>query len=86
MRHTMLVFILTILSSCGHSPEKKFPTTQIFRDSTKDISTIKPLDLILGERINGPANIRDSVNGEAIFTLYDKTQVECTEQQIVGMR
>ena len=33
--------------------------------------------LILGERIDGPANIRKSINGKILFTLNHKTLVEC---------
>jgi hypothetical protein len=32
-----------------------------------------------GERINGPANIRDTINGRVLFTLEDNIPVECTE-------
>lgn len=33
---------------------------------------------IIGERIDGPANIRDTINGEIIFKLYDNVLVVCT--------
>lgn len=34
---------------------------------------------IPGERINGSANIRDTINGRVLFTLDDNIPVECTE-------
>ncbi len=34
---------------------------------------------IPGERIIGPANIRDTINGRVLFTLDDNISVECTE-------
>src|SRR5574344_2167996 len=44
---------------------------------------------ILGERINGPANIRDTINGRILFSLDDTVKVECTEAKnnwhIVGL-
>lgn len=47
------------------------------------------LDKILGERINGPANIRDTINGKVLFTLDDNILVECTEDKnnwhIIGL-
>lgn len=36
-------------------------------------------DKIIGERIDGPANIRESENGKVLFTLNDNVLVECTE-------
>lgn len=36
---------------------------------------------IIGERIDGPANIRDTVNGKIIFKLYDNVLVVCTPPQ-----
>lgn len=47
------------------------------------------LDKILRERINGPANIRDTVNGKILFSLDDNILVECTEDKnnwnIIGL-
>ncbi|KAA2244411.1 hypothetical protein F0L74_00030 [Chitinophaga agrisoli] len=34
---------------------------------------------VTGERINGPANIRNKVNGEVLFSLDDKALVTCTQ-------
>ncbi|MBA4409758.1 MAG: hypothetical protein Q8S54_04060 [Bacteroidota bacterium] len=47
------------------------------------------LDKIFGERINGPANIRDTINGKVLFELDDNILVECTEDKnnwhIIGL-
>ena len=44
---------------------------------------------VLGERISGPANIRDTINGKILFCLDDDLKVECTEAKnnwyIVGL-
>jgi len=37
------------------------------------------LDKILVERISGPANVRDAINGKILFNLDDNIKVECTE-------
>lgn len=34
---------------------------------------------ILGERIDGPANIRDSIKGKVILSIEDNQQVQCSE-------
>jgi len=31
---------------------------------------------VLGERINGPANIRDTINGKILFSLDDNVKIE----------
>ena len=36
--------------------------------------------MIISERIDGPANIRDTVNGKVIFQLVDNIPVSATEQ------
>lgn len=40
---------------------------------------IENQELVLGERIDGPANVRDSINGEGIFSIEDNQLVECSE-------
>lgn len=41
-------------------------------------SSIASESPVVGERIDGPANVRDTVNGKHLFTLYDKALVECS--------
>jgi len=61
-----IISVLTILiSSCNNAADKSDKT---------ETST----DLILGEQIDGPANIRDTINGKVLFSLNDNTIVETT--------
>lgn len=52
-------------------------------DSAKNTSIVdsaKDTDIIIGsERIDGPANIRDTVNGKILFTLNDNVPVTTTD-------
>lgn len=59
------VFLLTFFSC---SQEKNF-------DNISEKS-INDDNLIIGERIDGPANIRDTINGNILFSLYDNVLVE----------
>jgi len=67
MRHLLYVLTVISLTSCSNSSDKndsKIPNEQT--------------ELISGERIDGPANLRDTVNGKIIFTLNDNVLVETT--------
>ncbi|MDT8413380.1 MAG: hypothetical protein RQ875_13020 [Vicingaceae bacterium] len=45
-----------------------------------DSKTKETNNLIIGDRIDGPANVRDTINGKKIlFSLNDNLIVECTE-------
>lgn len=55
------IFLLIMASSCGDTK----PTGD---------NASEP---IVGERINGPANIRDTINGKILFTLNDNVFVTC---------
>jgi hypothetical protein len=67
-----LVFILSLIffNSCTNKIDKE--NSNITQEAT---------ELILGELIDGPANIRDSVNGKIIFTLNDNLLVETSPKQ-----
>lgn len=59
-------------------------------NSCSNNSAEKSVDLMISDRIDGPANIRDTINGKKIlFSLDDNLIVECTEikndWQIVGL-
>lgn len=56
-----LIFLVSILS-CGN--KKTEP------------SESKETELIIGERIDGPANVRNKPNGDILFELYDNALVE----------
>lgn len=45
------------------------------------IGSIDTNNLMIGERISGPANVRDTINGKRIlFSLDDDIVVECTDE------
>jgi hypothetical protein len=71
----ILIIILLITISCSNKKDKKkneFDTKKEIIDSVKT-------SLTLGERIDGPANIRDTINGKLLFELSDLTLVETTQ-------
>ncbi len=65
--------------SCSNNSNTKEQISKI-EDKTEVSNNIKKLDdeLIIGERIDGPANIRDSINGEIILSLNDNVLIETT--------
>jgi hypothetical protein len=48
------------------------------KNESKTVFEQKETKLIIGERIDGPANIRDKPNGKVLFELYDNALVEVT--------
>lgn len=76
LKQTFCFIVLSFLLSCGQEHKPDIPVHKELTSKTIDIA-----DSIIGERINGPANIRDKVNGEILFSLNDSTLVTCTEQQ-----
>ena len=69
MRPLIRIFLIIILTSCELSPNEEKQTL-----SSKDIHD--STETILGERIHGPANVRDTVNGNVLFALNDDVLVE----------
>ncbi len=61
-------------STEARSPAPENPTTA----PTNQAPQAKSSNPTLGERIDGPANIRESINGELLFSLDDHTLVSCT--------
>ena len=68
MKFYSSLFIALCLFSCKSKLENK--ATNLDVDYTKE--------LIKGERIDGPANVRSGVNGKLLFELQDQTLVETT--------
>lgn len=60
MKLTLIVFVIILLSAC-------------YNNSGVKTTRHEP---ILGERIDGPANLRDTVNGKKILSLNDNVLVE----------
>lgn len=87
MRITFLLLVAFTLFACTNGTvEQESAAGQSEKVSTLDrtegrgdqadgASASQP---ILGERIDGPANIRDAINGKLLFTLYDGTLVSST--------
>lgn len=70
MKHLLYILTIIFLASCSNRTDK----------NESKISNAQT-ELILGERIDGPANIRDTVNGKIIFTLNDNVLIETTPTQ-----
>lgn len=76
----LITLALLVLWGCGqntnnHNASDSTQTPTV--DSTKKAVLTGPT---IGDRINGPANIRASVNGKVLFSLNDLTLVDCTDQ------
>lgn len=77
------VFILAILflASCSSKTEKKEEQLDDQEIEIVGESSKVTYDKILGERIDGPANVRDAINGKIILELYDGALVETGPEQ-----
>ena len=78
MKHTILIFIIILLTSCSGKTTRKTDTGSNAKiDSVqKEEKLYNDDQLILGERIDGPANCRDSANGKTLFKLKDNVLVQ----------
>ena len=68
-----VIFSILILFSCKNEIKKD----SVIENETIP-KTIKKNQHLIGERIDGPANVRDKPNGKTLFELKDNTLVECT--------
>ena len=62
-----LILIISLIACHNNSTDKTINNV----DSTQ-------VSLFSGERIDGPANIRDKINGKVLFTINDNILVETT--------
>lgn len=85
MRIIIFISLLFVLISCSSEIEEQTQLTQ--NEISKNIDTKivqpkldpekpTPFEPVIGERIDGPANIRDSINGKVMFKLFDNVLVE----------
>lgn len=74
--HLRILILVLLLSSCVNRKADQI-ANPILTDSTTNLSISD--SLIRGERIDGPANIRDTVNGKLMFTLFDNVLVTATD-------
>lgn len=86
MTRTLYIFLILailILQSCSgeYSSDntKNNHTTESIEKEEREVKTER--DPIIGERIDGPANVRDTVNGKKLFELYDNVLVETTQSE-----
>lgn len=71
----MIRYLIILLGLLFASCSTETNTTDKKSDPQDNIS-VEP---IIQERIDGPANIRDTINGEIVFKLYDNVLIECTQ-------
>ena len=64
----LLFFTLSLVTACTETPQ-----IEVNSGTESVLGSTLP---VVGERINGPANVRDTVNGRKLFTLYDKALVD----------
>lgn len=82
MKTLILLFSAIVLIGCSAHIGENGANEKINRPGKS--SGIKYEDVtqpILGERIDGPAGIRDTINGKLLFTLNDNTLVQCTPME-----
>ena len=69
-----LLLMLMICSSSDSMNQQQAATSQ-----NRALAPAVQEEAMIGERIDGPANVRDKPNGEVIFELKDHVHVEATE-------
>lgn len=79
MKYLTYIIILISISSCNSKPTDNKKVNEQKPEPTK-ISESKDFELIIGERINGPANIRNKPNGDILFELHDNVLVDVTKE------
>lgn len=76
LRHSLIPLLAALFTSCGQDADS---------ERTADSTAVQEVGItgqpIIGERIKGPANIMDTVNGEGLFSLHDSTLVSCAEEK-----
>ena len=74
----MTKYILILLTFVFISCSSQNDTEKANKEQANVAIKVNP---IIGERIDGPANIRNAINGDIIFILYDNVIVECTQPE-----
>lgn len=84
-KKTLFPFLLFVmLTSCSSEPGSSDKSNGKSEEPNNTSAKLKLPDLkrsgpIVGERIDGPANVRNKPDGEVLFQLSDWTLVEATE-------
>ena len=96
MKKRLVFLFISVLFSCQSKPKPKSNATS--KTESKPITLIKDDDSnqdmkdpkIMGERLDGPANIRDGVYGKLLFSLDNHVLVSCTPLEndwyMIGIR
>ena len=79
MRNLTILFLLISILSCRSNKSENKVDKQ--ETKTSSASKNKEVELIIGERIDGPANVRNKPNGEILFELKDNVLVEVTKPE-----
>lgn len=86
MKKIAIPLSMLVLAAC-QQPDAKSDKAATAADSSKQVTEApKPVaysvpENLLGEHIDGPANVRDKVKGKAIFSLDDQSVVTAREPE-----
>ncbi len=80
MKREIIVLLVLSLLFVGCHPKSegskdKGQTEEVYACSDTVLHNQGP---VLGERIDGPANLRDSINGKVLLSIADNQNVECS--------
>ena len=75
MKKLAYILLVTSILSCN-SEQTEDNTVNEIENTKTEVSETKGTEFIIGERIDGPANIRNKPNGEILFELRDNALVE----------
>jgi len=80
MKQIISILTILFLVSCSSNVDKNTDKYQAISSDkkTEKKKIISETEFIIGERIDGPANVRNSINGKILFTLNDNVLVETT--------
>lgn len=79
MKHLLYIILIVTIISCDSNEQNN---NEVISQTSDTIKSSKPIvnEQIIGERIDGPANIRNKPNGELLFELYDNSLVEVSSE------
>jgi hypothetical protein len=70
-----LIGLIGCVNNQSKDNEKKNSDSELKITETKDMNK----EPVFGERIDGPANLRDSIKGKVILSIEDNQLVQCSE-------
>lgn len=79
--------LLSIILSCNSNQNENYHVLTDINVSESDVleeASQNEDELKIGERIDGPANIRDKPNGDVLFELYDNVLVDVSSKSNNG--